>query len=210
LRKNEGEIMATSTPWGVAQQSQRIAVGIVQYSTAGHGGIHLTAKRVSQMHHSIQCHIKASLSSSGGAWFEEDCEWALVALAFPEHFPGEEISAENTVRNWFPDVWESFYGKTLQPGQSYVRDKKLFYQKHADDQIVTAAWGSWAEHVPVGMVGVCAVKGGRQSVTTRQPETWWLVDAEEYNANRKFGFVIDPERHQQLTTPLGAHKKTAA
>jgi hypothetical protein len=36
--------MATSTPWGAAQNSYRIAPGIINYSTASHGGIHVASK----------------------------------------------------------------------------------------------------------------------------------------------------------------------
>lgn len=202
--------MATSTPWGAAQQSQRIAVGIVSYSTAGHGGIHLTAKRVAQMPLSLQTYLKNSLSAAGDAWFEHDCEWAFVALSFPEFFPKDQDSAEATLRNTFPEAWEAFYGKPLLPGQSRARDEKLFYENNADRLISTAAWGSWAEHVPEGMVGLCAVQGGRQSFNSPRPETWWLVPKEEYAANRTFGFVIDPEKHQQIYTPLGASKRKVA
>jgi hypothetical protein len=202
--------MATSTPWGAAQSSHRIAAGIVSYTTAGHGGIHLTARRVKQMPDAIQQALKNSLEPAGDAWFEEDGDWALVALSFPECFPDDQVSAEVTVRNQYPEVWESFYGKVLEPGQSRSRDEKLFYEAHADDWLVTAAWGDWAEHVPQGMVGVCAVKGGRGRRISTTIETWWLVPKQEYAERQGFAFVIDPQRHQQVDTPLGAMKQSAA
>lgn len=203
--------MATSTPWGAAQSSHRIAAGIVSYTTAGHGGIHLTARRVKQMPDALQqATLKNALGPAGDAWFEQDCEVVFVVLSFPEFFPDNQVLAEDTLRHCYPEVWEAFYGKPLQPGQSRSRDEKLFYEAHADDWLVTAAWGDWAEHVPQGMVGVCAVKGGRGRRISTTLETWWLVPKQEYAERNGFAFVIDPQRHQQIDTPLGAMKQGAA
>ena len=45
----EDTMKNTSTPWGAPQSARQIAVGIVKYSTASHGGIHLTAARIAAM-----------------------------------------------------------------------------------------------------------------------------------------------------------------
>jgi hypothetical protein len=86
--------MSTSTPWGAAQHSKVYAPGITFFSTASHGGFRLTAQRVAQMPDALRAivpcaheHNPHSLSGPGAPrWYEEDCDWALVALAFPEHF----------------------------------------------------------------------------------------------------------------------------
>ena len=70
------------TPWGVAQTVTVIADGIESVSTSSHGGIRLSAERQAQMPERF-----VGLNKYGrGCWYEEDCEWALVAVAFPEHF----------------------------------------------------------------------------------------------------------------------------
>lgn len=82
--------MATSTPWGAAQSSTRYARGIMAYTTASHGGFHLTADRLAQMPPQYR---KVSSAYCPMDWFEEDCEWALVALSFPSLFPAADVEA---------------------------------------------------------------------------------------------------------------------
>jgi hypothetical protein len=72
-------IEGSPTPWGPVQQFEELAPGIVQVSTAGHGGIWVSAERLEKMP------VKRTAFSQGG-WFEEDVDWALVAIAFPEAF----------------------------------------------------------------------------------------------------------------------------
>jgi hypothetical protein len=66
-----------------------------------------------------------------GGWYEEDCDWAIVATVFPEAFKGRDVgtttkdpleAARSTLRNWHPDSYERFYSVTLQPGESFKRD----------------------------------------------------------------------------------------
>lgn len=82
--------MSTSTPWGPSQSATQIAQGIVSHSTAGHGGIHLSTARLAQMPAGLRM---VKTYSGSPQWFEEDCDWSLVALAFPEHFTGQQIAA---------------------------------------------------------------------------------------------------------------------
>lgn len=70
------------TPWGVAQQSETIAAGIVQVSTASHGGINLSLERWRR----IRELFPTWRGYAPECWLEEDCDWALAALAFPECF----------------------------------------------------------------------------------------------------------------------------
>ena len=68
------------TPWGPAQQVERIAEGIDFYSTAGHGGYKISAERKKAMPEPYRSHQ----TFAGGLWYEEDCDWAVVALSFPD------------------------------------------------------------------------------------------------------------------------------
>ncbi len=82
--------MATSTPWGPAQNSTKIAPGIMLYSCAGHGGIHLSPTRQKEFKSKFpefQTWIK------GGEWFEEDCDVCVIILAFPQYFKAEDIQS---------------------------------------------------------------------------------------------------------------------
>lgn len=83
--------VTASTPWGVSQMAVIYACGVVAHSTAGHGGYHLTSDRIAKIHPLLRKDIP---------WYEEDCEWAIVAMSFPELFTGYERSmAEKTIRN---------------------------------------------------------------------------------------------------------------
>jgi hypothetical protein len=108
--------MGTWTPWGTADWTTHIARGIVSYSTPGHGGIHLSPTRQAEMPDSL-------MVESG--WYEEDCDWALVAIAFPSYFAKEYDQAKDTVRNWHPDRYEKFFGVTLKPEESYMRRRNV-------------------------------------------------------------------------------------
>lgn len=79
--------MSRHTPWGPSQTHKVLAVGITQYSTAGHGGIGLSADRWRQLLGLIpNCKPWA-----GEGWLEEDCDWAYAALVWPEHFEPKAI-----------------------------------------------------------------------------------------------------------------------
>lgn len=84
----------TWTPWGYSQSATRIARGIMHYSTASHGGYHVSPTRLTAMG------PLAESPFAGAGWFEEDCDWARVALAFPDEFMSAAPNAdrENVMR----------------------------------------------------------------------------------------------------------------
>ena len=87
------------TPWGPAQSITLVGrvsrIGeegqmdardrtIFFVSTASHGGYYVPKGIVSR----IPAHRQAAAARyAPPLWYEEDCEWASVALAFPEYFP---------------------------------------------------------------------------------------------------------------------------
>ncbi len=171
--------MPTSTPWGAAQTSQRYGYGVTRYTTAGHGGF-----RVSP---TVNAKVPDHLRIEDG-WYEEDCEWARVPLAFPELFTNDDLeAAKRTLRTWAPDAYEAHFGVTLRPGESVVKDERAFHEEHRDDLLVTTAWGDWHDAVPAGFVGVVARRGDQ--------ERHFLVPKAEYDADRQFSFIVDPARH---------------
>ena len=90
----------TPTPWGPAQTVATIAEGITSVTTASHGGILLSEERQAAM----PAHLAGRNIYGGGRWYEEDCEWSLVAVAFPEAFPDEQDEARATLRAYFPEA----------------------------------------------------------------------------------------------------------
>lgn len=180
--------MSASTPWGASQMAVIYADGVIAHSTAGHGGFHLSADRNSKVH---------SLLRKDTPWYEEDCEWAIVALSFPDLFTAHErAAAEKTIRNTWPDEWEAIHGAKLTEGESWIKDRRAFDQRHAADYVVTSAILS--EHHR-GMTEVVAVVGGYRR--TDDDERRFLVPSAEYAGRGRFGFVIDPVRHAEYHGP---------
>lgn len=105
----------TGTPWGRADSATTFARGIVFYNTPGHGGFHVAR--------GLNARMPDHLRRDDG-WYEEDCDWCLVAVAFPGSFtPDERADAERTFRNWHPDRWERHHERALVAGESFLRDR---------------------------------------------------------------------------------------
>lgn len=169
------------TPWGISQGTKVYAEGVESHSTAGHGGFKLSAERNE--------HVYPLLRSMDG-WYEEDCAWAIVAITFPDLFTSvERRCAERSVKDSWPDAWETMFGVVLGPGESYEKDRRAFHEAHADDWIVVSAIASGHQK---GFVECVATPGGRRGAGTE--ERRFLVPADKYAVGR-FGFVIDPSRH---------------
>lgn len=79
------------TPWGYADSSEDRAPGITFYTTPSHGGFELSSPRLAQLHQRIGP-VKV-FRHDWPHWFEEDCDWAYVAVAFPEYFTADELKA---------------------------------------------------------------------------------------------------------------------
>ncbi|MBX5272640.1 hypothetical protein HJB99_28930 [Rhizobium sp. NLR17b] len=180
--------MSASTPWGASQMAVIYADGVIAHSTAGHGGFHLSADRNGKVH---------PLLRKDTLWYEEDSEWAIVTLSFPDLFTSYERSmAERTIRNTWPDAWEAIRGCELAEGESWTKDQRAFDQRHAKDYIVTPA--IFSDQNP-GMTEVVAVVGGRRKLDN--DERRFLVPSDEYAQRGRFGFVIDPGRHAEYHGP---------
>ncbi len=171
------------TPWGPAQGSEVYGEGVVFHSTASHGGFELDRVRNTVMPHALR---------NPDGWYEEDAEWARVATGFPQLFTAyERRHAEETLRNSYPDAWEAVNGRTLDPSESFEKERRQFHADHADDWIVVSAGRS---DLHAGQIEVTATRGGeRGHVPARQ----FLVPSDEYSVGRH-GFVIDLARHVEI------------
>jgi len=176
-----------STPWGPSQGATLYAEDVVFHSTAGHGGIHLSAARNRVVHPMLRAE---------GGWYEEDEAWAIVAITFPHLFTAfERRCAERTIKDSWPEAWERIFGTILAPGESREKDRRAFEQRHADDWIVISAITSNHEK---GMVEVVATMGGRRGPGTE--ERRFLMPSEEYRSG-SFGFAIDEDHHRIYSGP---------
>lgn len=176
-----------NTPWGPSQGAVRYGEGVVFHTTSGHGGFHLAADRNARVH---------PLLRNAGGWYEEDSDWAAVAVALPDLFTGFECrQAEETLRHSWPDAWEAIHGRELMPGESHVRDGEAFARAHAEDWVVISA--IYSDHQR-GFTEVVATQGGRREANAE--ERRFLVHSGEYKVGR-FGFVIDEACHAVYDGP---------
>jgi len=190
------------TPWGAAQWVSHTAPGVVQVSTAGHGGVKLSPERNKMIHPALR-------NASG--WYEEDCEAGIVAWAHPDACPQpgqspEEVaeSGRQTVVNWFPDGYEKVTGERIPVGESHAKDERLWQEAHANDEVAVSAIRSsqFADFTEVTVR-----RGGRDGDTAG--ERVLMVPSDEYNdpANRhplgqaSGSFVVDPTRRYTDITP---------
>jgi len=93
--------MKKHTPWGFSQTAEQIAPGIIRHDTASHGGYEITQERFEQM----PADIRAVNPWAGPLWYEEDEDWALVCLAFPDVFPPDAYQfAVSTQQHSHPEL----------------------------------------------------------------------------------------------------------
>ena len=100
-----------NTPWGRSDHKEEIAEGITFYGTPSHGGIKLNSARNKQIPEYMR---------SADNWYEEDCDWAKVAVIFPEHFVKSYAQALDSLRNWNPESYQKYFNITLRPDESYI------------------------------------------------------------------------------------------
>lgn len=197
-----GVAVGVRTPWGQAQSANEMAEGVTSVSTAGHGGVKLSPER--------NAVIPAALRNRSG-WYEEDCEVSIVGMFHPDAFPRHEggdtkaavASFERSVKNYFPDAYQTATGRTVPPEESSVlreraqrADEAAFRAAHANEHVSvgfgTDSTGSW---VPSGYVAV------RARVDATGEEREFLVpkgEAVQDNSLRR-AVLIDPRRHVDIT-----------
>ena len=109
--------MGTSTPWGMSDYSKKFGPGITFYGTPSHGGFRVSIGKLRKMPIILQ-----GLHFPQPGWFEEDSAYCAVMIAFPEYFSEEDVTnAKATLKNWYPDEYEKFYGEIIPDGESFVR-----------------------------------------------------------------------------------------
>ena len=100
---SQHEKAPVNTPWGKPDVWSNVAEGIATYSTPSHGGYWLSRERMLQMPANLrQC------SFTRDNWFEEDCSWCAVVLAFPQYFEDAHYKA---AKRTYDNHYAPKYGK---------------------------------------------------------------------------------------------------
>jgi hypothetical protein len=76
------------TPWGRAETARLQGEGVVFYSTPSHGGFRLDARRNAQIPERWR---------NESRWYEEDWQWAKVAVSFPELFADDDLDTARQI-----------------------------------------------------------------------------------------------------------------
>ena len=177
------------TPWGKSQTQEQYAEGITLYSTAGHGGF-LVEYRLNQ---TIPEYARVK-----DGWYEEDCEWAIVALFFPAAFDLKEVlNAENTIKNWMPDIWEKKNNCVLPIEESHAKQEKDFENRNIGNYLVRSAAGDRCNdpeygQTPQGMVLCMAHKLLPDHTYDRKKHYFYATQA-NYDTRGHFSYVIKDE-----------------
>lgn len=177
---------STPTPWGQSQgiqfcDPQRL---IAKVHTAGHGGyrVHVDLSMPEPLASIGQ--IEPSLGPF--RWFEEDDAWAAVVIAFPQWFaPGLDASAQDTLRDCFPQAYEAHYGVKLTPAQSRTLATLEWEEKTKDNFTLVTGYSDRHWDVPEGKV--YAIGFRRSDEATRG----FLLSRDDYEAVIKSRAVLD-------------------
>jgi hypothetical protein len=86
----EAELRCLHTPWGKADYGVELLPGVMQVSTPSHGGFYLSLQRRAALPLLIQ---EVPTFCGEPCWFEEDCDWALVAIGYPALFTDRQLYA---------------------------------------------------------------------------------------------------------------------
>lgn len=112
-----------SSPWGPVQEVLRFGLppndsGVAFVSTASHGGFWVSPDACRRMPPSFRAIVPftergVSRGEGSGRWYEEDCDYCLVVLAFPELFTREQVRGAigcglrwhgDTVKAWLDNL----------------------------------------------------------------------------------------------------------
>ncbi|MDQ5987784.1 MAG: hypothetical protein CSYNP_03530 [Syntrophus sp. SKADARSKE-3] len=187
-----------NTPWGESQVAVHLSVGITRHHTASHGGIYVEP---------IQNNLIPEYMRNADGWYEEDCEWAKVAVVYPKCFVknlGNDqqlteafTEALSTLREWFPEAYEHYTGLQLGAGESHTRDMQLFARANRDKMVVVSVVNDSEDSSWV----ICfAVRGGRgEDYQYASLDTaTYRIPAVEYQTRTRFGYVVDEDVYKPV------------
>lgn len=89
------------TPWGEPEVFEARGDGILFVATASHGGFHLTPEALALVPEAWRLARHKGHDTLSCPWFEQDVDWVLVALTFPDSFPAVALAAAAPVFDAF-------------------------------------------------------------------------------------------------------------
>ena len=122
-----------SSPWGHVQDCTQVAPEIIRVSTASHGGYHC----IGQAQKRIETLFPEFKPYAGRGWYEEDCDWAIVALAHRPYFDDRSVyHALKTVQGrsagYFTAVRDCLHRGSLA-ARSVQAKAARYLEEHGDD-----------------------------------------------------------------------------
>ncbi len=100
LRKERIDLLAVMSPWEEVLEAYEEAPGIVRVHTGGHGGLLVERALYKRMDPVLRKGVTWK-DRKGRGWFEEDCQAALVVVAFPELFGADHVRrARESCKQW--------------------------------------------------------------------------------------------------------------
>lgn len=164
------------SPWGRIDHQKTIAPGIVEVSTPSHGGVWLSPERNA---------LVPENARRPDGWYEEDCQWSVVVLSFPDLWPSQTVEQARCIaKNWLPHAYTAITGEELGPEDSNVLLEEAFRHAHRERFVGFAAYGDWKPGVPAGHVLVV----GRRLSDGAQSSL--VVPVAAYEQREGFGYVF--------------------
>ncbi len=87
----------SSSPWGHIQNAEQYDRGFASVSTAGHGGFRCAPGWAAE--NLSNAARRRGMSWGGALWYEEDCDWAIVAWEVPQFWP---LIFKHTGKDYIP------------------------------------------------------------------------------------------------------------
>jgi len=93
--------IGSESPWGVVDFVNHVSKDVTFVCTSSHGGYCVTGQALD----TIKGRFPAFRTfvpglPNGVAWFEEDCDWCVVALALPNLFPADAQESAQRSYDW--------------------------------------------------------------------------------------------------------------
>lgn len=95
-------VVPKRTPWGESDGYEReFAPGLILFSTPSHGGFWVGPER----NKVITDRFPGFKPFAGPGWYEEDTDWAIVVVCFPEYFKPHHIRGAIKIIRSGSDYW---------------------------------------------------------------------------------------------------------
>lgn len=189
----ESKRVSTNTPWGQADFSHQFGRGVVQYTCPGHGGFSVSPGVVGTMHPSL---VSVGEEKGGRVWFEEDGDWAALAVAKPSLFSRSSVElAIRMMKDHEPDKWSEFSGEEVDLSESSTLRERQFIVDNEGGYVSNVTFHEPEGDVEVTFAPVRDGCRGHAEVTVAMDGSEYTERMEASLGHGSFGF--EPERDEQ-------------